>query len=190
MGKRLFAIIPILFTALVVSGCSENYTPTQGGVIDTLHNEVHVKDYATLIAGGFEHEKDSTKTYFTDDDGLKYKWNGTEYYLISETDTTINFFFDNVQTTQTVGYSQIDCPIFTIKWYMMKPLGKCPEEVDSVEKVLALGAERGFAPYYNFTHFVGFSVYPTCLGDSAYLWNFQKDIRQQAVTNLYGIWVD
>lgn len=186
--KKKLLVISLLAAALFSSGCSSaKYTPTQGGSIDTLHNEIHVSDYATLVAGGFEHEKDPTKTYITDDDGLKYVWTGSEYTCISETDTTYNFYFDNTQTTDENGN---DCPIFTLKWYMMKPLGECPEAIDSKEKVLNLGLERGFTTKYDFTNFLGFSFYSTCLGDKAHMWNFAKDIKQQAVTNLYGIWVD
>lgn len=190
MKNKLLIIIPLLFAALTSVGCStEYYHPKAGGEVDTLHNEVHVTSYDVLVKGGFEYEKDESKTYITDDDGLKYKWDNEkqEYYCITEKDTTFNFYFDNTHTTDENGN---DCPILTVKWYMLKPLGACPEEIDKVEEVLALGAERGFSTLYDFDQFLGFSFYSTCLGDSAHMWNFKKDYKQQAVTNLYGIWVD
>ncbi|MCQ2793250.1 MAG: hypothetical protein MJ221_02340 [Bacilli bacterium] len=186
--KKIFKIVPLLLIPLLIGGCnSEAYHPSHGGVVDTLHNEVHVADYETLVKSEFEHAKDPTKTYYTDDDGLKFKWNGTEYVCISEYDTTINFYFDSTQTTDANG---LDCPIFTIKWFMLKPLGACPEEIDSKEKVLAIGETLGFTTKYDFTNFLGFSAYSSCLGDKGHMWDFTKDYRQQAVTNLYGIWVD
>lgn len=187
--KKIFALIPLLFFVGGVSSCSESYTPTQGGKVDTLHNEIHVADYKTLIEGKFEHAKDESKTYITDDDGLKYQYDKStdSYFCITETNTTIKFYFDNTQTTDALGF---DCPILTVKWYMMKPLGSCPKEVDSKEKVLALGEKFGFAPIQDFTNFLGFSFYSSALGDQGHMWNFNTDIKQQAVTCLYGIWVD
>lgn len=188
--KKLLILLPLLFSVVGLASCSsESYTPDKGGKVDTLHNEIHVSDYATLIAGGFEHEKDESKTYIMDDDGLKYQYDKAtdSYYCVTEYNTTIKFYFDNTQTTDSKGN---DCPIYTMKWYMMKPLGSCPEEVDSAEEVLALGAKFGFEPVQDFVNFLGFSFYSTALGDPAHMWNFKSDIKQQAVTCLYGIWVD
>jgi len=193
--KKILLLIPLLFSFIGLASCSESYTPTKGGVVDTLHNEVHIADYNTLVEGKFEGAKDESKTYITDDDGLKYQYSKTtdSYVCVSEYNTTIKFYFDNTQTTDALGF---DCPILTVKWFMMKPLGECPEEVNSVEKVLALGAKFGFAPIQDFTNFVGFSFYSTALGFNKYdgkagsMWDFKHDIKQQAVTCLYGIWVD
>lgn len=191
--KKIIALVPLLFSAAIATGCSStSYTPTVGGSVDTLHNEVHVKDLATLTLGGFdpEKEKDPSKTYITDDDGLKYCYNAEleQYELIEgQENTTIKFYFDYNQTTDSLGN---DCPIYTLKWFMMKPLGQCPEAIDSKDKVLALGAKFGFAPIQDFTNFLGFSFYSSCLGDAQHMWNYQSDIKQQAVTCLFGIWVD
>lgn len=188
--KKIYTIVPLLFLAASVASCSGgSFTPSHGGVKDTLHNEVHVKDYATLIAGEFEDAKLEGKTYITDDDGLKYEYSEylDLYTCVTEYNTTIKFYFDNTQTTDALGN---DCPIYQVKWFMMKPLGECPEVVNSQEKVLSLGAKFGFAPIQDFTNFLGFSFYSTALGDSAHMWNFKNDIKQQAVTCLYGIWVD
>ena len=181
-----------LFSVSFLASCSkeEEYEPLKGGVVDTLHNEVHVPSVADLEKGGFEREKDVTKIYITDDDGLKYVWDAEKYVLISETDTTINFYFDANQTTRFSNGEQVDSPIYVASWFMIKPLGACPEEIDTEEEVLELGKLLGFEPKQGFTHFVGFSLYSSCLGDKAHLWDFEKDFKQQAVTNLYAIWVD
>ncbi len=61
--KKLLVLLPLLFSVVGLASCSsESYTPDKGGKVDTLHNEIHVSDYATLIAGGFEHEKDEFKS--------------------------------------------------------------------------------------------------------------------------------
>lgn len=190
MKKRLLFPILVALT-LGVSACdmSETYVPGAGGVVDTLHNEIHVESYQDLIdlaEGKGSYGKDSTKVYFTDDDGLKYKWNGSSYECVSEKNTTINFYFDNTQTTDEDGK---DAPIFSIHWFLLKPLGSEPEEINSMAKVIALGAQFGFVPDEKFPTFIGFSAYPTCLDENK-LWNYETDYRQQAVTNLYGIWVD
>lgn len=191
MKKKL-----LLLTALVLSlglgACdtTEMYTPTHGGVVDTLHNEIHVENLDSLLSLESDpkqgkYAKDESKVYITDDDSLRYKWNGSEYVIVSETNTTINFYFDNTQTTDEDG---ADAPIFTFHWYLLKPLGTIPDEVDSLTKILALGHDLGFEPSEQFPTFIGFSAYPTCLDENK-LWNYETDYRQQAVTNLYGIWV-
>ncbi|MBR4378242.1 MAG: hypothetical protein IKP50_05140 [Bacilli bacterium] len=178
----------------LLGGCAkeEVYTPTKGGIVDTLHNEIHVPSLEDLQKGGFDKEKDVSKIYITDDDGFKYIYDveTEQYVLAQETDTTINFYFDANQTTRIVGDEQIDAPIYVAEWFMIKPLGACPEEVNTEAKVLEIGRMFGFEPKQGFDHFVGFSMYSSCLGDEEHLWNFEKDFKQQAVTNLYGIWVD
>ena len=190
--KNKLLLLTIAALTLGVSACTttEYYKPDHGGVVDTLHNEIHVESYQGLLElesdpkqGKFA--KDETKIYITDDDSLKYKWNGSEYFIVSETNTIINFYFDNTQTTDEDG---ADAPIFTFHWYLLKPLGTIPEEVNSLAKILALGQGLGFEPSEQFPTFIGFSAYPTCLDENK-LWNYETDYRQQAVTNLYGIWV-
>lgn len=189
--KNLF--IAILAVGLLPSCKKEEvYTPTKGGVVDTLHNEIHVPSLDDLQRGGFDKEKDVSKIYITDDDGFKYVYDAESetYVLAQEPDTTINFYFDANQTTRIAGNEQLDAPIYVAEWFMIKPLGECPEEINSEAKVLEIGKMFGFEPKQGFTHFVGFSAYSSCLGDEEHLWDFSKDFRQQAVTNLYGIWVD
>ena len=189
MKKKLFILPLLAFTALLGACDTMYYTPKQGGQIDTLHNEIHVTSKAALDAlPEDQHGKDASKVYYTDNDGLKYQWNvlQMEYVCISEYNTTINFYFDHTQTT---GINGNDLPLLSVRWYMKKPLEVCPSEVDSEEKVLALGRALGFELKYDFVHFIGFSLYPTCLDESK-LWDFSKDVKLQSVTNLYGIWVD
>ena len=197
---RIKRLIFALFTALCLASCTKEvtYTPKKGGQVDTLHNEIHVKDYDHLINGEFnsdkdkEKEKDVTKIYITDDDGFKYVWDANElaYVLITDTDTVINFFFDSNQTHSIVNGAQVETPIYTMDWFMMKPMGECPQEIDTEAEVLDIGKMFGFEPRQGFTHFLGFSAYPSCVGDKEHMWDYKKDIRQQAVTNLYGVWVD
>ena len=195
MNKRF--VFPVLLAGLcMITGCtgSKSFQPSHGGQVDTLHNEIHVENFdVLLLLTEDDYGKNPNKIYFTDDDGLKYQWSEEKgYYCVSETNTTINFYFDNTQTTDEDGN---DCPIFSIKWYLLKPLDKAPEELSDsagnldVSKIIALGAAKGFAPTEAFPNFIGFSFYSTCL-DEENLWNFKTDYRQQAVTNLYGIWVD
>ena len=203
MEAELTMKIKRLLLALVMvpllGACAKEqvYQPKQGGIIDTLHNEVHVPNLKALNEGGFDFEKTVGKTYITDDDGFKYIWDAEteQYVLATETNTTINFYFDANQTTRMVpgtdGFPvQIDAPIYVVSWFMTKPLGACPEEIDTEAELKAIGALYGFEPKQNYQKFVGFSLYPSCLGDKEHLWNFEKDFKQQAVTNLYGIWVE
>ena len=189
--KNKFLVSILLFAGLLtVNACatSKDIFPTQGGEVDTLHNDVHVDNYDALVALTEEQRgKDASKTYHTDDDGLEYKWDADkqEYVCISEKNTKINFYFDNTQTTDEEGK---DAPIFTIKWYMLKPLGDCPVEINTLEKVIALGNKKGFTSKETYPTFIGWSFYSTCL-DEEQLWNFETDYRQQAVTAIYGIWV-
>ena len=194
--KRLFVAL-VMIPLLGACAKEEVYQPKKGGVVDTLHNEIHVPNLKALNEGGFDHEKEVGKTYITDDDGFKYIWDAEkeEYVLATEPDTTINFFFDGAQTTRMVpgddGFPvQIDAPLYVASWFMTKPLGECPSEIDTEAELLEIGALYGFEPKQGFNHFVGFSLYPSCLGDKEHLWDFSKDYKQQAVTNLYGIWVD
>lgn len=71
---------------------------------------------------------------------------------------------------------------------MFVPLGACPEEIDTKEELLALAESEGFAVDETFNKFLGFSQYPVCLDEEG-LWDFTKDTKQQAIINLYGVWV-
>lgn len=96
-----------------------------------------------------------------------------------EKNTTIEFYFSNI-------YSET--PIFSVEWWMLKPLGSIPEAVSTEQKVKDLGAALGYQIDPRFPKFIGFSFYSTCLDEDG-LWHYETDHKQQAVTCLYGIWV-
>lgn len=103
---------------------------------------------------------------------------------------TYNFYFSYSATTKYNPFSNKDedSPILSFTHAMLKPLGKCPDEVSSKEKVIALGAELGYTFDPAFSEFLGFSFNGVCLDESG-LWNFETDYKQLAVVTLYGVWV-
>lgn len=194
-----------LIAVTLLGGCTggEMYTPKVGGVIDTLHNEVHVPTVNDLYdpeTGEIKIEDPSaSKIYITDNDGFRYVYNPmtNTFDLIEKTDTIINFFFDSMQTTVFVEdkedshhlQKQVEAPIYVADWFKTKPLPEMPEEIDTEAEIIARGEIYGFKPKEG-THWVGWSIYPSCLGDEDHLWKFGSDYRQQPITNLYGIWVE
>lgn len=68
---------------------------------------------------------------------------------------------------------------YKLAWKMLTPLGSCPEEA----KLTDADASDPLYP-----HFLGYSMYPTCLDESK-LWNFETDYYQGNILNLYGVWV-
>lgn len=82
---------------------------------------------------------------------------------------TVNFYLD---------YSHSDEPIYSMRWYMLLPLGEIPQEAKLADKDAA-------DPLYGV--FLGYSEYSSSIGDN--LWDFEKDVKQSNVLNLYGIWV-
>lgn len=196
-------LVLALLGVSLLGACSkgEVYVPKVGGAIDTLHNEIHVANASVFEDPKFIAEAEAGKIYITDSDGFKYTFDPmtNTFVLAEKTDTIINFYFDASQTTRFVDVegeefqAQIDAPIYVAYWYKLKPLNeaedKAPDEIDTQEEVEALGNIYGFHAKEN-TIFVGWSLYPSCLGDYDHLWHFNKDFKQQAVTNLYGIWVE
>lgn len=82
---------------------------------------------------------------------------------------TVNFYLD---------YSHSDEPLYSMRWYMLLPLGEIPQEAVLADKDAA-------DPLYG--KFLGYSEYSSSIGDN--LWDFEKDFKQSNVLNLYGIWV-
>lgn len=70
-------------------------------------------------------------------------------------------------------------PVYVMKWYMLKPLGECPEKAK-------LTSANAADPLY--TKFLGYSEYPSSI-DGSKLWDFKQDYKQFNILNLYGIWV-
>lgn len=88
---------------------------------------------------------------------------------LSEPNMTVNFYLD---------YSHSDEPLYTMRWFMLKPLEKIPDEAKLTDAKAA-------DPLYN--KFLGYSEYSSSIGEN--LWDFEKDYKQSNVLNLYGIWV-
>ena len=112
---------------------------------------------------------------------------------------TYHFYFSYSHTTMysTITGKDEDSPIYSCTHSMLSPLGACPEEVSSESAVIALGAKYGFSKDPAFKTFLGFSyngVMTVLSGeskdDAGKLWDFTTDYKQQAIINLYGIWVD
>ena len=70
-------------------------------------------------------------------------------------------------------------PVFIMKWYMLKPLGECPEKAQLTDADAA-------DPLYG--KFLGYSEYPSLM-DGSKLWDFAQDYKQSNILSLYGIWV-
>ena len=91
-----------------------------------------------------------------------------------EKNMTVNFYLD---------YSHSEEPIYTMKWYMLKPLG---EEPAGAKKALEDNKDKHDELYPDF---LGWSEYSSSLDESK-LWNFATDYKQSNILNLYGIWVN
>lgn len=103
---------------------------------------------------------------------------------------TYRFFFSFSATTKYNPYSDKDedAPILEFTHAMLKPLGQVPDEVKTEQQVIDLGAKLGFSVDPAFPKYLGFSFNGVCLDETG-LWNFETDYKQQAVVNLYAIWV-
>ena len=90
-----------------------------------------------------------------------------------EKNMTVNFYLD---------YSHSEEPIYSMKWYMLKPLEKEPEEARAaLQAHLAEHDEL-------YPDFLGWSEYSSSIDESK-LWNFETDYKQSNILSLYGIWV-
>ena len=89
----------------------------------------------------------------------------------AEFNMTVYFYLD---------YSHSDEPLYEMRWYMLAPLEKIPDEAKLEDKD---------APDPLYWKFLGYSEYPTCLDESK-LWNFETDYKLSNVLKLYGIWVN
>ena len=104
---------------------------------------------------------------------------------------TYNFYFSYSHTSHfdEVLRKDVATPLLTLKDKpMFSPLGSVPEELSTKEKMLAKAGEKEFVVDETFDKFLGFSYYTVCLDESG-LWNFATDTKQQAIINLYGVWV-
>ena len=108
------------------------------------------------------------RSYPEEGDPIENKENYEEFNMI------VNFYLD---------YSHSEEPIYTMDWYMLKPLEKEPEDA---RKALVENLPEHDALY---PKFIGWSEYSSCL-DETKLWNFEKDYKQSNILSLYGIWVN
>ena len=105
----------------------------------------------------------------------------------SEKNMLVYFYLDyshseapkEVKTDEEYVQANENEPIFVMSWYMLKPLGACPERA-----VLTNADAKD--PLY--TKFLGYSEYPSCIDESK-IWNFETDYKQSNILNLYGVWV-
>ena len=106
----------------------------------------------------------------------------------AEFNMTVYFYLDYSHSEQPKDTSKTDDeyvqtnpnePVFVMKWYMLKPLGECPERAKLTDADAA-------DPLYG--KFLGYSEYPSCI-DGSKLWDFKQDYKQFNILNLYGIWV-
>jgi hypothetical protein len=104
---------------------------------------------------------------------------------------TYNFYFSYSHTSHydEVLQKDVATPLLTLRDKpMFTPLGAVPEELNTKEKMLNEAGKKGFVVDDTFDKFLGFSYYTVCLDEEG-LWDFTKDTKQQAIINLYGIWV-
>ena len=90
-----------------------------------------------------------------------------------EQNMTVNFYLD---------YSHSEEPIYSMRWYMLKPIGEVPAEANA-----ALEANQNKHDEL-YPDFLGWSEYSSSIDESK-LWNFETDYKQSNILNLYGIWV-
>ena len=90
--------------------------------------------------------------------------------VIKEDDMTVNFYLD---------YTHSDEPIYSMRWYMLEPLGECPVEAKLTD---------ANAPDPLYPIFIGYSEFSSSI-DEDHIWNFATDYKQSNILNLYGIWV-
>ena len=88
---------------------------------------------------------------------------------IKEDDMTVNFYLD---------YTHSDEPLFSMRWYMLEPLGECPEQAN---------LDDSKAPDPLYPKFLGYSEFSSSI-DEDHIWNFEHDYKQSNILNLYGIW--
>ena len=98
----------------------------------------------------------------------KYPYPG-EDPVYKEDDMTINFYLD---------YTHSDEPIYSMRWYMLEPLGSCPAEAVLTD---------ANAPDPLYPSFLGYSEFSSSI-DEDHIWNFATDYKQSNILNLYGIW--
>ena len=108
-----------------------------------------------------------SRSYPAEGDPIENKENYEEFNM------TVNFYLD---------FSHSEEPIYSMDWYMLKPLEFEPEEAKA-----ALEANKEDHDEL-YPDFIGWSEYSSSLDESK-LWNFATDYKQSNILSLYGIWV-
>ena len=91
-----------------------------------------------------------------------------------EFNMTVNFYLD---------YSHSEAPLYSMKWYMLKPLGECPAEATKAINDAVTNGD--IDPLY--PEFLCWSEYSSSIDDT-HKWNFETDYKQSNILSLYGIW--
>lgn len=100
----------------------------------------------------------------------------------SEDETEISVDPDRVKNQVYyfyLDYSHSEEPFYTMEWYTLVPLGKCPEVCKLTEKDAS-------DPLFN--QFLCWSEYSSSIDDS-HAWKFATDCKAAREVKLYGIWV-
>jgi len=117
-------------------------------------------------------------------------------------DMTVNFFLDYSHSTEwqiivdengKEKVVDVETPIYTMRWYMLEPIGVCPEEVTAKIDLYSKNQYvddkgRKIEKDDLYPHFLGFSDISSAI-DEDLIWNFETDYRQTNIVNLYGVWV-
>lgn len=174
MKKKILMLLPI---ALLLTGCEA---------------PKFIKDIGSFFSNLFGNKEEDLPPY-----------EPGPVIPVVEAKITYNFYLSG---SHTVSYDPVtkwesSSPIFVLKDAVkLQPLGKCPTEVDSSDKILALAEKFDLEIDDTFSTFLGFSWRPTCLDEDG-IWDFSKDYvksikpdeddaRAMTEINLYGIWVD
>ena len=104
-----------------------------------------------------------------------------------EKNMTVYFYLDyshsdepeTLTTDDAYVRNSINEPVFIMSWWMLKPLGACPERAVLTDNDAA-------DPLYG--KFLGYSEYPSSI-DGSKLWDFKQDYKQSNILRLYGVWV-
>lgn len=177
MKNKLIFILSSLF---LLAGCAKEFTyiPKHGGLYIPTEEENGGSESGGGGSGGGSGSGSGgeSETGGDDDDDVLL--------------CTYQIYFSYSHTTKYNPETKKDeeSPILSFTAPMLSPLGAIPEEINTEEKVLAKGAELGYAVDPAFPTFLGFSFNGLCLDESG-LWDFTKDYKQLAVVTLYGIWV-
>lgn len=157
------------------------------------------KNLLLLLLAGFLLAGCATEAGYTPSRGGKYvPWEEEEDEEEAVDDTvtcTYHFFFSYSHTSiyDEVLKKDVSHPILTLRDVpMFTPLGAMPSEIDTKDELIKAVKDEGYPESTidteTFDKFIGFSYNTVCLDESG-LWDFTKDTKQQAIINLYGIWV-